>query len=75
MRQWFHALAVCFILFGIQPKTPISVATISLPDDPDQESRESNIVDAMSPEQRVGQLFVVTFDGPAASLESGVDGG
>ncbi|HJO33085.1 MAG TPA: glycoside hydrolase family 3 N-terminal domain-containing protein [Anaerolineales bacterium] len=72
MQNQCRVLAVCVLLLGMLLPLPIAGATLSLPDEPDTDSRVADILAALSPERRVGQLFLVTFDGATISPENPV---
>ena len=72
MLKRFIALAAPIILLGTLPAFAKAAAAVSLPDDHAPDAKVVDIVNALSPEQRVGQLFVVTFNGPTLSQENPV---
>ncbi len=72
MQNQIRVLAVCGLLLGMLQPLPIAGAALSLPDEPNADSRVADILAALSPERRVGQLFLVTFDGATVSPENQV---
>ena len=74
MRKRSWSLTLRIMLLGVLLGLPTAGAVHSLSDQPDTASRIADIVNALSPEQRVGQLFVVTFDGSKVEPENPVYG-
>ncbi|MDP6793466.1 MAG: glycoside hydrolase family 3 N-terminal domain-containing protein, partial [Anaerolineales bacterium] len=72
MGKRYCAITLCLFIFAMLLEVPKGYAAIPLSSEPDTDSRVAQIMRALSPEQRVGQLFVVTFDGSTISPESAV---
>ena len=72
MGKWYWAITLCLFVFSVLTGIPKGYAAPPLNSEPDTDSRVAEIMQALSPEQRVGQLFVVTFDGSIISPESAV---
>ena len=66
-QKWFNWILVFFLLVGILPVHAISAAI------EEQNSNElfiQDLIQNMTPEEKVGQLFLVSFQGTDISEES-----
>ncbi len=72
MQNQIRVLAACVLLLGMLLPLPTAGAAPSLLDEPNADSRVADILAALSPERRVGQLFLVTFEGATVSPENPV---
>jgi len=67
IQRFGHAILLCALLLSLLPSSG-SAAPSDQEQDP--ETRAQALLEQLTPEERVGQLFLVTFDGTDISSES-----
>lgn len=67
MKPWFKKLLIVFLLFSlILPGMSATAVSTNQADDPETKARALAAV--LTPEEKVGQLFLITFDGTDAAM-------
>lgn len=66
LKRWFSLWLVITILLGVVASPVSAIST-------DPEPSAQSLLELMTPAEKVGQLFVVSFDGPKASLGSDIN--